>query len=150
MNQYCKEIKCEYLILGQGNNSGCSLIEMNEHIKNLLIENAIMDRCVIDGVVYTHWLYQQGNLEKWVFDFAVNVFNRYKDRYDYIFYLKPEFPIENDGTRSINIQFRDEIVELFDKYITQVNIPVISLTGTVEERLQQVYNTINNPGITIA
>jgi hypothetical protein len=37
-------------------------------------------------------------------------------------------------------------VDLFDDYIRQVNIPVITLTGTVQERLEQFYNTINNHG----
>jgi hypothetical protein len=48
--------------------------------------------------------------------------------------------------RSTNTQFRDEIVDLFDTYIKQLNIPVITLTGSVKERLEQVYNTIKNHG----
>ena len=73
----------------------------------------------------------------------MNVFNHYKDRYDYIFYLKPEFDIVDDGTRSTNVQFRDDIVELFDRYIKHIKVPVINLTGTVEERLEKFYNTIS-------
>jgi nicotinamide riboside kinase len=79
-------------------------------------------------------------------DYAENVFNYYKDRYDYIFYLKPEFDIVADGTRSINTKFRDEIVDLFDNYIQKVNVPVINLTGSVEERLEKFYSTIKNHG----
>ena len=134
------------LKINEAGSNTTQLLIMNEHIKNLLYENAIMDRCAIDGVVYTHWLYLQGNLEKWVFDYAVNVFNHYKDRYDYIFYLKPEFAIVDDGVRSVNTQFRDEIVGLFDQYINQVNIPVINLTGSVAERLEKFYITINKHG----
>ena len=134
------------LKINEAGSNTTQLLIMNEHIKNLLYENAIMDRCMVDGVVYTHWLYEQGNLERWVFDYAVNVFNHYKDRYDYIFYLKPEFAIVDDGVRSINTQFRDEIVDLFDQYINQVNIPVINLTGSVAERLEKFYITINNHG----
>jgi nicotinamide riboside kinase len=105
-----------------------------------------MDRCVIDGAVYTEWLYREGKVERWVSDYAENVFKHYKDRYDYIFYLKPEFAIVDDGTRSINVKFRDEIVDLFDTYIKQLNVPVITLTGSVQERLEQFYNTIKNHG----
>jgi nicotinamide riboside kinase len=76
----------------------------------------------------------------------MNVFNHYKDRYDYIFYLKPEFDIVDDGTRSTNTQFRDDIVELFDRYIKHIKIPIVYLTGTVEERLEKFYTTIKNHG----
>jgi nicotinamide riboside kinase len=123
-----------------------SLLIMNEHIKNTLYTDAIMDRCIIDGVVYTDWLWREGKVERWVLDYAENVFNYYKDRYDYIFYLKPEFDIVADGTRSINTKFRDEIVDLFDNYIQKVNVPVINLTGSVEERLEKFYSTIKNHG----
>lgn len=122
------------------------LLIMNEHIKNTLYTDAIMDRCIIDGVVYTEWLWKEGKVEKWVWEYSVNVFNHYKDRYDYIFYLKPEFDIVDDGTRSINTKFRDEIVGLFDNYIQKVNVPVINLTGSVEERLEKFYSTIKNHG----
>jgi nicotinamide riboside kinase len=111
-----------------------------------LYTDAIMDRCVIDGVVYTHWLWKEGKVEEWVFNYSLKVFNYYKDRYDYIFYLKPEFDIVDDGMRSTNTQFRDEIVGLFDTYIKQLNVPVIMLTGSVQERLEQFYNTVKNHG----
>lgn len=134
------------LKINEAGGNTTQLLIMNEHIKNTLYTDAIMDRCVIDGVVYTHWLWKEGKVEEWVFDYSVKVFNYYKDRYDYIFYLKPEFDIVDDGMRSTSTQFRDEIVDLFDTYIKQLNIPVITLTGSVQERLQQVYNTIKNHG----
>lgn len=134
------------LKINEAGSNTTQLLIMNEHIKNLLYENAIMDRCAVDGVVYTHWLYQQGKVQKWVWEYALNVFNHYKDRYSYIFYLKPEFDMVDDGVRSVNIQFRDEVVDLFERYIKQVNIPVVNLTGTVAERLEKFYITIKNHG----
>lgn len=122
------------------------LLIMNEHIKNLLYPNVIMDRCMLDGVVYTRWLYEKGSISKWVWDYAQNVFEKYVNRYDYIFYLTPEFKIVDDGVRSIDTTFRDEIADLFEQYITLFSIPVISLSGSVEERLQKVYTIINKDG----
>lgn len=132
------------LKINEAGSNTTQLLIMNEHIKNLLYENVIMDRCALDGIVYTHWLYNQGNIEKWVFEYAYNVFKHYKDRYDYIFYLKPEFKLVDDGVRSTNIQFRDEIVTLFEKYSQEISIPLINLTGTVEERVQEVNKIVNN------
>ena len=122
------------------------LLIMNEHIKNILYPDVIMDRCLLDGVVYTKWLYQKNNVSKWVWEYAQTVFEQYINRYDYIFYLTPEFGIVDDGVRSIDVAFRDEIADLFEQYITTASIPVISLTGTVEERLDKFYITINNHG----
>ena len=42
----------------------------------------------------------------------------------------------------MDISFRDEIVELFERYIKHVKIPVRTLSGTVEERLEQFYKAI--------
>ena len=65
------------------------LLIMNEHIKNILYPDVIMDRCLLDGVVYTEWLYQKNNVSKWVWEYARTVFEQYINRYDYIFYPNP-------------------------------------------------------------
>ena len=146
IDEITRRMQKKGLKINEAGGNTTQLLIMNEHIKNLLYENAIMDRCAIDGVVYTHWLYKQNKIEKWVWDYARNVFEHYVNRYDIIFYLKPEFDIVDDGVRSVDISFRDEIVELFERYIKHVRIPVITLSGTVEQRLEQFYKTIEEYG----
>jgi nicotinamide riboside kinase len=102
-----------------------------------------MDRCALDGLVYTDWMCRKGKVQQWVLQYADNVFKMLIDRYDHIFYLVPEFDIEDDGVRSTDIDFRNEIVQLFEKYIKAIDIPVIKLTGTVEQRLNKIKETIN-------
>ena len=131
------------LSINESGNDITQLLIMNSHIKNSLIDNVIMDRCALDGVVYTDWMYRKGKIQQWVIEYADNVFKMLIDRYDYIFYLVPEFDIEDDGVRSTDIDFRNEIVILFEKYIKAWNIPVIKLTGTVEQRLNKIKETIN-------
>ena len=41
------------LKINEAGGNTTQLLIMNEHIKNLLYQNVIMDRCVLDGVVYT-------------------------------------------------------------------------------------------------
>lgn len=119
------------------------LLIINEHIKNLLYPNVIMDRCILDGVVYTRWLYEKGNVDRWVWDYAHKVFEKYKERYDYVFYLVPEFDIVDDGVRSTDAAFRNEIADLFESYIDiSGNLNIIPLTGSVEERLNRIYKTL--------
>lgn len=122
------------------------LLIMNAHLKNALNDNAIMDRCVLDGVVYTHWLAREGKVSQWVLDYAVNVFQLVVTKYDYIFFLVPEFDIVPDGVRSTDVRFRDEVAELFTYYIERYNVPVVSLTGAVEDRLQQFKKAIYDRG----
>ena len=130
------------LSINEGGNAITQLLIMNSHIKNSLIDNVIMDRCALDGLVYTDWMNRKSKVEQWVFEYADNVCNMLIDRYDHIFYLAPEFDIEDDGVRSTDIDFRNEIAELFEKYIKAWNIPVIKLTGTVEQRLNKIKETI--------
>ena len=131
------------LSINEGGNDITQLLIMNSHIKNSLIDNVIMDRCALDGLVYTDWMSRKGKVQQWVLQYADNVFKMLIDRYDHIFYLVPEFDIEDDGVRSTDIDFRNEIVELFEKYIKAIDIPVIKLTGTVEQRLNKIKETIN-------
>ena len=130
------------LSINEGGNDITQLLIMNSHIKNSLIDNVIMDRCALDGLVYTDWMSRKGKVQQWVLQYADNVFKMLIDRYDHIFYLVPEFDIEDDGVRSTDIDFRNEIVELFEKYIKAIDIPVIKLTGTVEQRLNKIKETI--------
>jgi len=134
------------LKINEAGGNTTQLLIMNEHIKNLLYEDVIMDRCMLDGLVYTDWLHWEGKVKTWVYEYAKNVFDHYINRYDFIFYLKPEFDIVDDGVRSVDIKFRNEIVERFERYVKHVQVPVIILSGTVEQRLEQFYNTINNHG----
>ena len=130
------------LKINEGGDDMTQLLIMNSHIKNSLIDNVIMDRCALDGLVYTDWMSRKGKVQEWVLQYAGNVFKMLIARYDYIFYLTPEFEIEDDGVRSTDIDFRNEIVDLFDHYIKEYKIPVIKLTGTVEQRLNKIKETI--------
>ena len=42
----------------------------------------------------------------------------------------------------LNLKFRDDIVDLFDHYIKQYKIPVTRLTGSVEQRVNKIMETI--------
>ena len=115
---------------------------MNAHIENLKKgDNLILDRCSLDGAVYTHYLYSHGRVSRDTFDYARQIFTETCLKYDKIFYLKPEFDIVNDGVRSSSVQFRDEIADIFERYITEFNLGkwnVVELSGSVEDRLKAI------------
>ena len=119
------------------------LLIMNEHLSNLFEGDVIMDRCMLDGIVYTNYLYWEGKVSKWVWEYARELFWRYGEMYDYIFYLTPEFDLEDDGVRSVDQDFRDSIENWFEAIIEQDKIKVHGLTGSVEERIKQFKEIIN-------
>lgn len=116
---------------------------MKYHLKYLEADNCVYDRTVLDGLVYTEFLYNHNQVHKSTFLSAYTDYMNNINKYDILFYIKPEFDIEDDCQRSTNIEFRNEIVKLFNYYIEKDNIPVIILSGDVEARTADVINTIN-------
>lgn len=107
--------------------------------------NLLAERSIVDLHIYILWLYLNGvvieDTMKTIFDIA----HTYYVNYDIIFFLKPEFSIEQDGIRSIDKKYQDEINSLFEKYYSSVDSVkprVVILTGSVQDRLEQIYNTI--------
>jgi len=131
------------LQINEGGDDMTQLLIMNSHLKNILKQDVIMDRCVLDGVVYTRYLHNRGQVSDWVMDYAEKVFQLIIEEYDIIFYLHPEFSIHDDGVRSVDIDFRNDIVKIFNQYILECEIPVIRVTGTVEERINKVKEKVN-------
>jgi nicotinamide riboside kinase len=129
--------------INEGGDDMTQLLIINSHLKNILRDDVIMDRCILDGVVYTRYLYNRGQISEWVMDYAEKIFQLIIEKYDYIFYLQPEFAIQYDGVRSTDEDFRDQIAKLFSEYILECEVPVIQLTGTVHERINQIKEAVN-------
>lgn len=126
------------------NECGCEesqLLVTSKHIEHYAHNNIILDRCALDGAVYTAYLYEQGQVSIDMLKLAHAVLSYTK--YDLIFYIKPEFDIVNDNVRSTKTEFRDRVAALFDEYIIAYNIPVYTLTGSVEQRVEQFMSVYN-------
>ena len=130
-----------YKINEMGDSETQKLI-MDSHLENSELESAILDRCSLDGLCYTEYLYNKGNISEDVMNYTKDIFEKTIKKYNIIFYLKPEFEIVNDNVRSTDKEFQNEIVKLFDKNIEKYNINVIQLTGSIEERLKTIYKHI--------
>lgn len=149
-------VKREYnLPINEDGNDVSQMLIISEHLRNAYKSDVdttpyILDRCSLDGIVYTYWLCQQKTIGLNIFSMAQNIFKKTIDRYDVIFYTSPEdVLLTEDGERSINKQFRDDIINIFDMYIKNMNIKPVVLSGSVEERLQTIKETLNNKGLEI-
>lgn len=138
IEEITRELKAQGYKINEGGNDDTQIQIMNLHKKySTLSEDVIYDRCALDGIVYTQYLYDNGNISEEVYQTSLEIFEEIINRYDKICYLKPEFDIVDDGERSTNKSFRDDIVDLFEQYIDMYNLDVIVLTGSVEERIRQ-------------
>ncbi len=129
------------------------LFILNEHLHNHHIKgDALLDRCIIDGVVYTQYLYNQKRVCLSVMEYAEYVFETLLPKLDIIFYTSPkDIPIEDDGQRSIDKAFRDNIINEFEDTLYYIESQwdneapnIIRLEGDVNTRMETILKTINN------
>lgn len=112
---------------------------MNEHIYNVfMFDKMLTDRTALDGLVYTSYLTKKGRVDASVLKHVRQVFDRVWRKYDHVFYIEPEFDIVDDGVRSVDKNFRDEIAELFDSVIEKEKLSMTRVKGSVRNRVDTV------------
>jgi len=116
-----------------------------ERCAELMHDNIITDRTIIDVIAFTNSAKSINYLEKDSFEkYAIE----FLGEYDYIFYISPDgIPIEDNGIRETNEHYRDiidfSITNLIEKYDHRIqNIKTIK--GSTEERIEQILNVINS------
>ena len=112
---------------------------MNEHIVNVFMYgNMLTDRTALDGLVYSTYLYKNNQINTSTMAYVKEVFNKVWHSYDFVFYIEPEFEIVDDGVRSINKQFRDEIAELFETTIEKKELSMLRVKGSMRNRVNTI------------
>ncbi len=128
------------------------MLMVNRHISNAMLpvskrndgyDGIILNRCLLDSVVYSDWLYSKGKIERWMYIYGRKALKEVQDKYDIIYYTDPNIPLENDGVRSTNTEFRTVISEIFEDYISEYNLPVVRLEGSVDERMSLLLDSLN-------
>jgi nicotinamide riboside kinase len=116
---------------------------MNEHIVNVFLNNSMLtDRTALDGLVYSTYLFKHNKIDYKTMRYVTDVFDSVWEKYDHVFYIEPEFEIEDDGTRSINKAFRDEIVEIFEHVIDKKNLSLTRVKGSVRNRVDTIIDIL--------
>ena len=137
----------KFLPINESGNSVSQYLVMARHLEFAITPGRwIMDRGALDGIAYTHYFYDQGNVNKAVMDAVEVIYEQCIPHYDKIFYIAPELPLIEDGQRSVDKAFFDGVVEKFNFYINHFSIShrVSFLTGSVEERVNKVVSEIKN------
>ncbi len=110
--------------------------------KQIELESAggkwVADRCGIDLLAYIHHLFSK---EADLIEFATKTLvPRFSD-YDLVLYLPGgQFAIPDDGVRTTDIKFQQDIDRRVRGVLEVHKIPFIEITGSPEERLAKVKN----------
>lgn len=134
IDELTRKIAAKGININEEGSNMSQIFTITIHAENIIKDHFISDRCALDGLVYTRWLYDQGKVSEWIMNYAEGVANEVLPRYDFIFYLPPEIPIEDDGIRSADESFRKEITKLFEYYIDKHKLKIFTLTGSVADR----------------
>jgi len=119
------------------------IVFMAERASELMFENMITDRTVIDVMAFTR-------LAKSIAYFVADDFNdavsHLLREYDYIFYVSPEgVELEDNGVRVVDANYRDKIDKEIQQLITRHRTKFknyAELSGSTEERIQKIKQVI--------
>ena len=138
-DEVTRRVKSYGLPINEEGTDTTQLLIMNEHIYNVFMyDNMLTDRTALDGLVYSTYLFKHKNISDKTMGKITDIFHRVWEHYDHVFYIEPEFEIEEDGTRSVNKAFRDEIVDIFEWAIEKKKLSVTRIKGSVRNRVDTI------------
>ena len=119
-------------------------IFLAERCSELIHENIITDRTVIDVMAFTGCAESIDSFYKDKFDEYASTFIK---EYDWIFYVSPAgIPIEDNNVRTTDSNYRDRI-DMMIKYLCSSNLHKIQnfgvIAGSNENRLNQIKSYLN-------
>ncbi len=118
-------------------------IFLAERVAELMKENVIMDRTILDVIAFTNLADSIDFKDKEYFEDYARVF---VGEYDYIFYIDPiGTTMEDNGIRETNLKYRESIdaavIKAMNTYGHRCkNVHVIK--GTTSERIEQILDLI--------
>jgi nicotinamide riboside kinase len=117
---------------------------LSERCAELMHENIITDRTVIDVMAFTQCAESINSTDKISYEeYARNFINEY----DYIFYVSPEgVEIENNGVRETNSEYRDKIDYTIKGFCHLYNHRMKNfhmILGNTEQRIKQILEIIS-------
>ena len=116
------------------------LVFAAERAAELMQEKIITDRTVIDVMAFSELSQSMEAHEKHYL--TSTLYYLIKD-YDILFYVSPEgVEIEDNGIRETDADYRDAIDKKIKSIIGMFRGNTITISGTVEERIEQVKNAV--------
>ena len=131
----------EGMKINEDGDNKTQLYVLAEHLKNDKLDNVIMDRCIIDGFVYTTWLHMERKVDESVLNAYTKVYSQLIDNLDIVFACKP-VKLEDDGERSTDSEFIEGVKKVFENVVRLEHqfskVSIIYLEGDVETRFNDI------------
>lgn len=124
-----------------------TLIFLRQLYSEMIHDHFVGDRSLIDVMAYAGWVLdnQERRKEFALWDACVKVAEyQLRSQYTHVFYLPIEFPIVPDGLRPLDPDFQKEIDERMVTLLHLHDVRYETLTGTVEERIEQLTKRIRS------
>ena len=116
------------------------LVFAAERAAELMQENIITDRTVIDVMAFCELSKSMEAHEK---HYLTSTLYYLIKEYDVLFYVSPKgVEIEDNGVRETNAEYRDAIDKKIKSIVGMYRGNTITISGTVEERIEQVKNVV--------
>lgn len=102
-------------------------------------QNLVLDRCLLDTLVYS----KITDVHPRTVSYVEDSFERYKNEYSHVVYFPIEFPAVPDGERSVNEDWRKladrEFLQHLEKYYHN---RYMTVTGSPMQRVEQILRYI--------
>ena len=119
------------------------VIFLAERAAELLQENIITDRTVIDVMAFTK---AAKSIDYYDAEAFCDAAYKLVGDYDYVFYVSPEgVEMEDNGVRETDLEYRDLIDRIIQLILYRSNHKIkklVELSGTTEERIAKIKETI--------
>ena len=139
-----KELMAQGIPLNTDSTLKGQTIFLAERTSELMCENVITDRTVVDVMAFARASKSMNYIDKEEF---INYAKRFIKEYDYIFYVSPVgVEIEDNGIRETNVDYRDlinftisNLIDANKHRFKNLN----TLSGSTEERIKQMLEVIS-------
>lgn len=120
------------------------IIFLAERSRELMCENMITDRTIIDVMAFTE---SSKLIPYFQSDSFIKLSSHLIGEYDHIFYISPEgIELEDNGVRTIDPTYREKIDEEIKKLLFYYSPKIKSfhtLQGTTEERIEKIKQVLS-------
>ncbi|HLD28669.1 MAG TPA: ATP-binding protein [Patescibacteria group bacterium] len=97
----------------------------------------IADKCLMDYSVYADILFDDQRVKELLSEMI-----RRNTKYSHVFYLPIEFPIKNNGIRSLDPEFQKRVNDRYLEILNDWGIEHHTISGSLDDRFNQVLKFI--------
>ena len=116
------------------------IISKQVELENKFFDNYVTDKCFIDLLAYGIYIFKDNSA---LIEILKQIAIPHMHKYDLVIYLPTgEFPIEDNGIRSLDPVFQQEIDRVILEIMKENNIPYHRISGSKEERYEQILKLI--------